>query len=51
MAPTAGWGCGIDRLCMLLCGAKNIREVILFPMHRTSVLGKSKKKQTEAENE
>ena len=38
MAPTAGWGCGIDRLSMLLCGAKNIREVILFPMHRTSCL-------------
>jgi len=44
MAPTAGWGCGIDRLTMLLCGAKNIREVILFPMHRTSVLSGSKSK-------
>jgi len=21
MAPTAGWGCGIDRLCMLFTGA------------------------------
>lgn len=38
MGPTAGWGCGIDRICMLLSGAKNIREVILFPMHRASAL-------------
>lgn len=21
MAPTAGWGCGVDRLCMLFTGA------------------------------
>jgi lysyl-tRNA synthetase, class II len=21
MAPTAGWGCGIDRICMLFTGA------------------------------
>ena len=43
MGPTAGWGCGIDRICMLMSGAKNIREVILFPMHRASALqgGKS----------
>lgn len=38
MGPTAGWGCGIDRICMLMSGAKNIREVILFPMHRASAL-------------
>ena len=42
MPPTAGWGCGIDRISMLMCGAANIREVILFPMFRTSVLGKDK---------
>jgi lysyl-tRNA synthetase class II len=43
MAPTAGWGCGIDRLCMVLCGLPNIREAILFPMFRTSLLGKGNK--------
>lgn len=40
MPPTAGWGCGIDRLCMLLCGLQNIREIILFPMFRSSILQK-----------
>jgi lysyl-tRNA synthetase class 2 len=38
MPPTAGWGCGIDRLCMLLCGVSHIREIIMFPMFRTSLL-------------
>ena len=44
MPPTAGWGAGIDRLTMLFSGAQNIREVILFPMFRTSILSKSKQK-------
>ena len=44
MAPTAGWGMGIDRLCMLFCGLKNIREAILFPMFRTSIVRDAKKK-------
>ena len=42
MPPTAGWGCGIDRMVMLLCGLGNIRESILFPMFRRSVIAKSK---------
>jgi lysyl-tRNA synthetase class 2 len=43
MCPTAGWGCGVDRLCMLFTGAQTIKEVIAFPMFRSSVLKKGKK--------
>lgn len=32
MPPTAGWGLGVDRLCMMFLGLSNIKEVILFPL-------------------
>jgi len=32
--PHGGMAAGVDRIVMLLCGAKNLREVSLFPMNQ-----------------
>jgi lysyl-tRNA synthetase class 2 len=31
LPPTAGWGLGIDRMCMFLTNTNNIKEVLFFP--------------------
>lgn len=31
MPPHAGWGMGLNRLALMICGRSNVREVTLFP--------------------
>lgn len=40
LPPTGGWGCGIDRLCMLFTGAKRIGDVLPFGNLRAVTAGR-----------
>ena len=43
LPPTGGWGCGIDRLCMLFSGTNRIADVLSFGTLRNVVaLGREK---------
>jgi lysyl-tRNA synthetase class 2 len=37
LPPTGGWGCGIDRLCMMFSGATRISDVLSFGSLRNVV--------------
>ena len=37
LPPTGGWGCGIDRLCMLISGTNRIGDVLSFGTLRNVV--------------
>ena len=39
LPPTGGWGCGIDRLCMLFSGTNRIADVLSFGTLRNVVAG------------
>ena len=35
--PHGGFAAGVDRIVMLICGAKNLREITMFPMNQQAI--------------
>jgi len=35
--PHGGFAAGVDRIVMLICGAKNLREITMFPMNQQAM--------------
>lgn len=50
LPPTAGWGCGIDRLAMFLTNSNTIREVLLFPTLKPDTVAKVEEAAAEPSN-
>lgn len=46
MPPTGGWGCGIERICMLFGGTRRIADVLSFGTLRNVVSRGSRKQNT-----
>jgi len=47
LAPTGGWGMGIDRMVMFLTNSNNIKEVLLFPAMKPDDPNKPKEETAE----
>jgi len=47
LAPTGGWGMGIDRMVMFLTNSNNIKEVLLFPAMKPDDINKPKEESAE----
>jgi len=48
LAPTGGWGMGIDRMVMFLTNSNNIKEVLLFPAMKPDDPNKPKEETAES---